>query len=244
MMDNSCFVCGVEANWQCQACHEAYCSTKCQCIDWPEHRNKCRLPPHISGSGTKQSLRVVHVSGIPGSGKSTLGERIARELNFRMVDTDDLIQHNTPFGDELLKLEEQHEKASPIYLARWREIFSSQIQREIDKAKVADARIIIFVGILDHWGQGADPITIPEPVSKFYISIPVPLLLFQFYTRYTKLFSREDSFWSDIADGRDEIPSSRLYMNDAVKKQRWHEEHGYVSKTSDEIYRLISELFV
>ena len=190
------------------------------------------------------SLIVVHVSGIPGSGKSTLGERIARELNLRVVDTDDLIQHNTPFGDELLKLEAQHEKASPVYLARWREIFASQIQREIDKAKVAGVRILIFVGILDHWGHDTDPITIPEPVSKFYIFIPVPLLLFQFYTRYAKLFSREDSFWSDIAEGRDEIPSSRFYMNDAVKTQRWHEEHGYVSKTADEIYQRISKLLV
>lgn len=202
-----------------------------------------RIPP--AGEplpGTKQSPIVVHISGIPGSGKSYLGEQIARKLKLCVVDTDDLLKPDTPFGKILIALEKLG-KANPAYLARWREIFSSQIQGEIDKAKADDVGIIIFVGILNHWGHGDKPITITEPVTKFYLFNPMPRLLFYYYTRYAKESpSEEDPFWSDLAEGRDEIPSSKSYMNDAVEIQRWHEEHGYVPQTFDEIFQEISKL--
>lgn len=104
-------------------------------------------------------MHIIHISGMPGSGKSTLGEKIAHTFvnsDVRVIDTDDLIVRNTPNGNELLELEKLSPQQDPgglKYNTRWREIFSREIQWNIDKSNEDGMKILVFVGILDHFGH-------------------------------------------------------------------------------------------
>lgn len=186
---------------------------------------------------------ILHISGIPGSGKSTLGDKLI--LNFsarnelRVIDTDSLIQRNTPNGDELLELEKF---SYEDYDKRWREIFSGEIKKQIEKAQIEQIRVLVFVGILDHFGHGKSPIEIHDATYRFYIKIATPQLLFQFYTRYAKLFLNEDTFWSDLAEGREYIPSSTQYIDDEKRAKQWHIDHGYLPISIDDIYYKINNI--
>ena len=50
---------------------------------------------------------IIHISGFPGSGKTTLGEKIQKLFNNKIIvyDTDNFIQHHTKEGKQLLKLD-------------------------------------------------------------------------------------------------------------------------------------------
>lgn len=187
-------------------------------------------------------MHIIHISGMPGSGKSTLGEKIAHTFvnsDVRVIDTDDLIVRNTPNGNELLELEKLSQQQDPgglKYNTRWREIFSHEIQWNIDKSNEDGMKILVFVGILDHFGHQNDPIEIRNATHRYYIDISTQQLLFQFYTRYAKLFHNEnDSFWNDLANDREHIPSSQQYILDIDRTKKWHIEHGYVAKTANDI---------
>jgi len=183
---------------------------------------------------------------MPGAGKTTLGESIASTLdngkNICVIDTDELIELDTPHGDELLELEKLHDGDSDVYDKRWREIFLAEIQRAIDSAQSKQMRIIVFVGILDHFGHGRTPITIDPATHRFYLDVPMDQLICQFYTRYSLMFPSTHLFWKDVVDGHECIPGSTQYITDAGLAKQWHTDHGYTAMSSECIYAQIAQL--
>jgi hypothetical protein len=201
-------------------------------------------------SSAKDEIIVVHISGVPGSGKTTLGTRITKEITapsaIRVVDTDDLLVRDTPIGNELRRLEDEISLSDPAgknYDTGWRTIFLAEIHKKIEEARADKIRVIVFVGILDHMGHGKYPLALGTAATHlFYIEIEVSQLLFQFYTRYSRLFGEKDQFWTDVSDGREVIPSSEQLLVDAKHTKQWHLERGYKLETSDSIYNHVSRM--
>ena len=220
-MTHSCNVCQKPSSVLCSKCYTAYCSEQCRHHDWSynNHRAWCNIGP------PNKKRSVIHISGVPGSGKTTLGEFITAQniSSVAVVDTDTLIEHNTPNGDILTSLE-----AGPydVYKQTWRAIFSAEISKAIEKS---NASTVVFVGILDHWGgPDAEPVQMTQATHRFYIDIPRARLLYQFYSRLATI-PPDDEYWHKAATGPDgyAIPGSKQLLNDASKTKVWHETHDY-----------------
>jgi hypothetical protein len=184
---------------------------------------------------------VIHVSGVPGSGKTTLGEKIAKARpDIRVIDTDDLLRPNTPQTDELARLEQELPPGDAKYVARWREIFTGEINGAVSAAAKDDIKVLVFVGLLDHWGgPSATPLLIDQTSYRFYIDIPLPQLLRQFYTRICKLYTTEAD-WTDVANAKyGAIPGSDQIIQGAAKTKQWHTANGYKPMLADDIFNLV-----
>lgn len=186
---------------------------------------------------------VIHISGTPGSGKTTLGEKIAKARpDIRVIDTDDLLRDDTPQTDELISLERENPPGDEKYGKRWREIFTKEIHTAIDVAAKDGVRVLVFVGILDHWGgPKAVPLLIDNTSYRFYIDIATPQLLRQFYNRICILFTTEKD-WNDVANNIHSIPGSDQVIRDAEKSRLWHISHKYELKSSTAIYEFVTSL--
>ncbi len=92
---------------------------------------------------------IIHISGTPGSGKTTLGEYLQKKFGSKVVvyDTDGFIQHHNKQGKLLLKLDK--EKVSDAdYLKAWKEILDYEFAKFIRKHR---DKVIIFTGALDNF---------------------------------------------------------------------------------------------
>lgn len=209
------------------------------------------VPEHTPACKQHKSMWIVHVSGIPGSGKSYLGTFLEQHLGGKgiaVVDTDSLIQHNTPIGDYLLELEQEADGTDgQKYNTAWGEIFTSEISKIIEEHTTAgQTRVLVLVGILDHFGHGADPVEIREPFMGFYMDVPDDLLLYRYYSRTgTVPFDTEDNFWQHVAGlalPRWSIPGSIDYLNDASKTKEWHKKKGYEVLSAKQIIERVAQL--
>jgi shikimate kinase len=63
------------------------------------------LRPFLGGPEVKQHMNITLI-GMPGAGKSTVGRELARRLDYRLIDTDDLIRQQTglTIAENLTKL--------------------------------------------------------------------------------------------------------------------------------------------
>jgi endogenous inhibitor of DNA gyrase (YacG/DUF329 family) len=170
--------------------------------------------------------RIVHVSGSPGSGKTTLGLKLS---GFDVIDTDELISDAE--GETLYQFREtgEHDRA----LAHWKKMFQKNIQTAYEKST---ANTVVFTGILNHWSPDGSILEMPFPnVEKYFIDMPLAQLIRQFYTRYAKEMGDDAEFWHDIAEERYTIPSSADYLKAHHQEKQWHLEHGYALLSADEI---------
>ena len=192
-----------------------------------------------------EKLMVVHISGSPGSGKTTLGNRIKKKLNkrgVRVVDTDELITRDTLGGKELIVLEQEPDDTH--YVKRWREIFAEEINRTIMKyEKDHYSLVLVFVGILNHWGgPKGNTAEMPEANLKLFLDVPMTTLLKQTYQRYNVEMKDDEEFWRDVAAGRDVIPDSTHIISMATQEREWHDEHGYKFVTAVDAYQIVLEM--
>lgn len=90
---------------------------------------------------------------------------------------------------------------------------------------------IVFVGILDHFGPADDTILnfdisdskdIVQSIEayKYFISIELPELLWQFYSRYSKI-EKNDQFWRELSNKQIVIPNSTYYIENVKRTQEW-----------------------
>lgn len=177
--------------------------------------------------------RVVHVSGSPGSGKTSLGKLLT---NVDVVDTDDLISDEEGVELSVLRDAGKHDEA----LIRWKDMFLSNLWNVYRKST---AKTLVFTGILNHWSPDGSILEMPFPnVEKYFIDIQPDHLVRQFYLRYGKEMRDDAEFWSGVAEGRYNIPSSIEYLAENRKEKEWHVQHGYKLSAPDEIAKRIQNL--
>ncbi len=183
---------------------------------------------------------IIHVSGSPGSGKSTFGEQLKRDFvgKVTVIDTDDLITHESDDGRELDKLVADLTDTDFVrYKRRWTEIFTKRINAEIARATTG---VLIFVGILNHFGPpDGSIVSLDAATERFFIDLPMKHLLRQLYTRYSKELGQDDEFWTGVAEEKYNIPDSKGVIRESNREKQWHADHGYKLMSTEKIYGAI-----
>lgn len=175
-------------------------------------------------------MRIVHISGSPGSGKTTLGKRLSSLFEVRVIDTDDLLTELDE--QQLFKFRDagEHKKAQKF----WRERFSLRLKDVAEKNQ--DANVLIFTGILNHDSPEGELLEMPFPnLEKYFLDIPAPKLLQQFYGRLAHLLQHDFQFAEEIASGKWTVESSVEYLAQSSREKNWHAEHGYALLSPDDV---------
>lgn len=170
---------------------------------------------------------IIHVSGSPGSGKTTLGEHVQelfKNNNCIVKDLDD-------FTDDISK-----DTAN---------VFFEVVHDRTEKFKKQHStKHIVFVGILDIIIN--DEIYVYEFDDKkthlFYLDPPLPVLLKQFYTRIITIGERDPLFWEEIAEKKFAIPPSDYKIDEALKTKAKHQKIGYAAGDWDFVMESVSKL--
>ena len=185
----------------------------------------------------------MHISGIPGSGKTTIGQKFSGLEGVIVVDTDELITDEDQ--KEMMKVDKKGppEDIHKLYREKWEEIFRKALIEEYHKAETKNARLLIFTGILNQMSPPPGMV-VPMPfadIEKYFLDVPLPQLLRQFYGRYTKEMNDDQEWWQGVASGRYRIPSSRTYLKSLALEKHWHVRHGYTLMTHTDVEHRIRE---
>lgn len=163
---------------------------------------------------------VIHVSGFPGSGKTTLGEKIKRIRNVIVIETDEFIQHHTKEGKQLLALEGENKWKE--YKSLWKKTMKAKINTVLEQHK---DKIIVFVGSLDNFALPGSIYNIKAD-HKFLLDVPLDELMKRYYLRVAKEKDNED-YWSKLSKGIYRISSSDNIIKNYAKYNKWHKKHNY-----------------
>lgn len=174
----------------------------------------------------KKSI-IIHISGYPGSGKTTLGERLEKDFNDIIVyDTDGFIQHHNKAGKKLLALE----KNSTLnqYKKKWENTLRDAINKFVNQHK---NKIIVFVGSLDNFAP-PDTIYRIHANYKFLLNTPLNEILKRYYTRIclqdSKSSEKEShNYWKKVSNNVYRISSSESMVNNYDEYIKWHNDNGY-----------------
>jgi len=151
---------------------------------------------------------IIHISGSPGSGKSTLNQWVAEHTNQTEIQTVEI--------DDFINNEQS--------------VVLEKISRMINDALKLNTKMLIFFGILS---PSTDKIfEFPTKGKEYlvtklwFVDEPNEKLLSQFYGRYME-FKKDTSFWVDVANGMNKIPSSEEWLSFHQYDINWHEKHHY-----------------
>jgi hypothetical protein len=156
----------------------------------------------------------VHISGSPGSGKTTLGERIEKIFDVIVKDTDDFT-HDLPKDVSFMHL------------------LDSKIQTFLTNHKKEN---VVFVGIMDITLDGN------THIYKFKEDTPLQILLKRFYSRIIKVGEQDSNFWEDVTNGKEIIPSSQDKISEVFNTKESHLQLGYKPLEEEAIFTLLSNL--
>jgi gluconate kinase len=188
-------------------------------------------------------MRVIHLSGIPGAGKTTLGQKFAALEGIVVVETDGLLTEEDL--EELRKLSGtgSFDETHIPRIEAWKAMFIRVLRKEYYEAIEKGARVILFVGILDQHARSPGAIVeMPfADIDKLFLKVPLRQLLRQFYSRYTKELYKDEEFWEGVETGRYKIPSSRTFLASVDVQEKWHREHGYVTANPDMVEAIVME---
>ena len=127
---------------------------------------------------------IIHISGFPGSGKTTLGNKLQQIFGKKVIvyDTDEFIQHHNDNGKKLLKLEKDiysGKKKMKEYNILWKQIMKKSIN---DFIKKHPNKIIIFTGSLDNFSRKGLLYKIKAD-HKFILDVSLPIIMKRYYLR-------------------------------------------------------------
>lgn len=181
----------------------------------------------------KQNAPIVfHISGSPGSGKTTLVSMLKKQMpTIYVIDTDEILDD----ADPLVVLMRTFPQSSEEYVAAWKKAVRVNIQRCIDSAQQHNLSAVVFAGILNNMNGPIRGIVDISDVAhyKYFLNPPLPLLLQRFYGRYGTL-KEDGEFWEGVATDMYPIPSSEQYKASHEEERVWHVDHGYVLMISQD----------
>jgi len=193
---------------------------------------------------------IIHVSGFPGSGKTTLGEKIQKifGVNVIVYDTDLFIQHNNDNGKKLLKIEREMKtgkKTQKDYTSLWRKTIKKSID---DFVKKHSNKPIVFVGSLDNFA----PINVIYKIKadhKIVLNVPLDEIMKRYYLRIYKTDQaitkkQSDDYWKNLSKNIYRISSSNDIIKNYSKYMKWHNKNNYISLTDTDIIKKLNKLIV
>lgn len=165
---------------------------------------------------------IIHISGIPASGKTTLGEKIEGVYDNKKIivyDTDNFL--NKDYDDN----------------KKWHSEMKKIIDKFISENK---GKIIIFVGILiNRLPYGAIPYKLNADY-KFFIDLPLNILLQRYYARECKI--KDKQYWKDLAENYFLVNSSREIIDLYDFEIDWHKKQGYKVLSFDKIFNEVAKI--
>jgi len=165
-------------------------------------------------------MQIIHVSGAPGTGKTTLGEKLSKFILVK--DTDDFMD-DQPIDNGQKWLNKLHLK----------------IEEFIENHPNQN---ILFVGIMDIFVDGKLYIyEFNRSVKRILLNVPIEIALQRFYSRIVKLGDTESGFWNDIVNNRFNLafPGSNDKIQEIKNVVKDHQKLGYELMTEEEITRYI-----
>lgn len=168
-------------------------------------------------------MQIIHVSGAPGIGKTTLGEKLSKVILVK--DTDDFM-NDQPIDNGQKWLNRLHLKIE--------EFINNHPNQNI-----------LFVGIMDI--SVDDKLYIYEfnrSVKRILLNVPIDIVLQRFYSRIIKLGETEPGFWNDIVNNRFNLafPGSNDKIQEIKNVIETHQKLGYELMTEEEITQYIQGL--
>ena len=192
---------------------------------------------------------IIHISGFPGSGKTTLGEKLQKMFGSKVVvyDTDLFIQHNNNNGKKLLEIEREikiGKKTQKDYTFLWKKIIKKSID---DFVKNHSNKPIIFVGSLDNFAPN-NLIYKIKADHKIVLDVPLNEIMKRYYLRIYKTEQsvtkkQSDDYWKKLSNGIYNISSSNDIIKDYTKYMIWHNKNDYVSLTDTKIIKKLKKIF-
>jgi len=191
--------------------------------------------------GGKDNI-IIHISGFPGSGKTTLGEKIKKIFkNIIVYDTDGFIQHHTLEGKQLLKLESN--KKFKEYKILWKKTIKNKINSFISKYK---NKIIVFVGSLDNFAPSNTIYNIKADY-KFCLDVSLNELMKRYYLRIYYMEQKStkeqsENYWNNLSKEIYHINGSDNMIKDHEKYNKWHKDNNYIFLNDRQIINEIKNI--
>lgn len=182
-------------------------------------------------------MRLVHISGSPGCGKSTVAGKISKWPSFHVVDMDELLTLG-----EINSLGDIRNGDSDVSIDDlWRTFITQHIERLLT---TLDPQLtVVFVGILEHRLAPGARFPIPlDNVQKFFLDPPLELLLCQWYNRIVVMLKKQPLFAAEVSNGTEVVMSSRDFLERHNEDRRWHLEQGYESIELDPLMLRLARL--
>lgn len=171
-------------------------------------------------------MRVVHISGSPGCGKSTAARQIATWPGFRVADLDRILY---PEDEQSLKDSNEQGSSPGVVEELWKSLITRRITQVIEATTDADVTLV-FVGILEHRLVPDVPMDFPvDGVLKFFLDPCTERLLTQWYSRIAALLKQQPHFAVEIANGTEVVMSSTEFIARSARERAWHLQQGYES---------------
>ena len=190
---------------------------------------------------------IIHISGFPGSGKTTLGEKVQKMFGSKVIvyDTDLFIQHNNINGKKLLKIEREMKtgkKTQKDYTSLWRKTIKKSID---DFVKKHSDKPIVFVGSLDNFAP-KNVIYKIKADHKIVLDVPLYEIMKRYYLRIYKTEQaitkkQSDDYWKNLSNGVYNISSSNDIMKNYEKYMKWHNKNDYISLTDTKIIKKLKK---
>jgi len=174
----------------------------------------------------------IHISGTPGSGKSTLGIKLQKMFpNFKVVETDKFVTNAN--REERNKYKNMKDKKKIIF-----DIYKKKFNYYEKKYKN-----IIYVGILDSSVPDGSLYINKDFDHKIFLNISDIELFKRYYTREVKNgILSSDKYIKDAIDGKWYILSSKEVLSWHKKHIVEHKKLGYKLMTEKQIILFLSKL--